>query len=182
MTLRPGLILDRDGVINQDTDFLYRIEDCRFVPGIFEVIRYFGDRGCAIAVATNQSGIGRGFYTEADFHALMGWMSRQCLEQAGYGFDAVYFCPHHPEAEVAAYRRTCDCRKPEPGMFRQAVADLHLDPAQSWVIGDKLRDLDAGKGAGIAHRVLYDEGASATIRADDYWIVPSLAEVLKLAL
>jgi D-glycero-D-manno-heptose 1,7-bisphosphate phosphatase len=181
MTGRPGLILDRDGVVNVDTNYLYRIEDCRFMPGIFEVIQYFGDRGFAIAIATNQSGIGRGKYTEDDFHKLMGWMDRTCRRQTGYGFDAVYFCPHLPEAEIEAYRKVCDCRKPAPGMAMRAVAELGLDPARSWVVGDKMRDLDAGKGAGIANRVLLDIEADEPRREDDHWVISCLAELIPLS-
>jgi D-glycero-D-manno-heptose 1,7-bisphosphate phosphatase len=171
-----GLILDRDGVINVDTDYLYRIEDVRFVDGIFPLLRAAKAAGYALAIATNQSGIGRGIYGEADFEALMLWMRNQLASQ-GASIDAVYFCPHHPTEAKGPYRRVCDCRKPLPGMFLKAIADLSLDPARSWTIGDNARDLEAGAAAGIAHRVKLDPAAGATHQVDGQWVAPSLAEI-----
>src|SRR5580700_11321091 len=93
-TGRRGLLLDRDGVINHDIDFLSRIEDCRFIDGIFDLARSFAERGFAIVIATNQSGIGRGYFSEADFAVLMAWMRGEFLRH-GVAIDAVYHCPDH---------------------------------------------------------------------------------------
>jgi D-glycero-D-manno-heptose 1,7-bisphosphate phosphatase len=174
----PGLILDRDGVINLDTGYLYRIGDCRFVPGIFDLVRDFSARGFRIAVATNQSGIGRGYFAEADFRLLMDWMDGQFRREAGVGFDAVYHCPDHPTEGLGAYRRENSWRKPGPGMFLQAIKDLGLDPARSWTIGDKPTDMAAAAAAGIAHRVLLDETAvEVRVVGTTHWVVPRLADV-----
>ncbi len=177
---RAGLILDRDGVINADTGFVHRIEDCQFVPGIFDLLRAARARNFAIAVATNQSGIGRGYFTEGDFHRLMEEIGHVVAAQAGTVFDAVYFCPDHPTEGVGVYRRESDWRKPQPGMMRQAVDELGLDPSKSWAVGDKMRDLEAAAGAGIAHRVLFDEAATAIRRTGDHWIVPKLIDIVDL--
>ncbi len=177
---RAGLILDRDGVINVDTGFVHRIEDCRFVPGIFDLLRAARARDFAIVVATNQSGIGRGYFSEADFHRLMEEIGHVVAAQAGTVFDAVYFCPDHPTEGIGVYRRENDWRKPHPGMMRQAIADLGLDPARSWAVGDKMRDLEAAAGAGIANLVLFDEDAASVTRSHGHWVVPKLTDVVAL--
>ncbi|HYM04338.1 MAG TPA: HAD family hydrolase, partial [Stellaceae bacterium] len=142
--LRRGLILDRDGVVNLDTGYLHRSEDCRFVDGIFETCAAFAARGFAIVIATNQSGIGRGLYGESEYAALMAWMSDEFLRH-GVAVAAVYHCPDHPTEGVGAYRRDNSWRKPGPGMLLQAAADLSLDLARSWTIGDKSSDIAAGR-------------------------------------
>jgi D-glycero-D-manno-heptose 1,7-bisphosphate phosphatase len=173
----PGLILDRDGVINLDIGYLHRIEDCRFVEGIFELTAAFRDRGFRLAIATNQSGIGRGLYGPSEFRTLMAWMLARFRER-GVVIDAIYHAPDHPTEGQGAYRRDTDWRKPGPDMLLQAVADLDLDPAQSWAIGDKPGDMVAAAVAGIGHRVLLMPEAPATSQhADGYWVVPSLAAV-----
>ncbi len=178
--MRPGLILDRDGVINVDTGYLHRIEACRFVEGIFDLTAAFQQRGFRLAIATNQSGIGRGLYGPAEFRTLMAWMLAQ-FRARGVEIDAVYHAPDHPTEGQGAYRRETDWRKPGPGMLRQAVADLDLDPAQSWAIGDKPGDMVAAAGAGIGHRVLLAPDAEMlTQQTDGYWVVSSLAAILPL--
>jgi D-glycero-D-manno-heptose 1,7-bisphosphate phosphatase len=173
----PGLILDRDGVINVDTGFLHRIEECRFVEGIFELAVAFRDRGFRIAIATNQSGIGRGLYGPAEFRTLMGWMLAQ-FRHHGVEIDAVYHAPDHPTEGQGAYRRETSWRKPGPGMLLQAIADLDLDPALSWAIGDKAGDMAAAAAVGIGRRVLLVPDAKGpTQHTDGYSIVPSLAAI-----
>jgi D-glycero-D-manno-heptose 1,7-bisphosphate phosphatase len=156
MTVR-GLILDRDGVINVDVGFLHRIEDCVFVEGIFELLHKFQAFGFRLIIATNQTGIGRGLFDEQQFQSFMAWMKAQFLDQ-GIVIDAVYHAPWHPTEGIGAYRRDSDWRKPAPGMFLQAIADFGLDPAASWAIGDRERDLEAAMAAGIGQLVLLDPG------------------------
>ena len=174
-----GLILDRDGVINVDIDYLYRVEDVVFVDGIFPLLRAAKAAGFALAIATNQSGIGRGLYSEAQFQTLMLWIRNQMASQ-GASIDAVYFCPHHPTEGLGAYRCDCDCRKPKPGMFNQAIAELALDPARSWTIGDNWRDLEAGEAAGIAHRVRLDPTAASVRQERGHRVAPSLVEIQRM--
>ncbi|HVJ55255.1 MAG TPA: HAD family hydrolase [Aliidongia sp.] len=172
MTRTRGLILDRDGVVNIDTGYLHRIEECRFVDGIFDLARLFAGRGFRLAIATNQSGIGRGYFTAADFDRLMGWMQDR-FRAEGVEIDRIYHAPEHPDAVPSRP----GWRKPGPGMLLQAIADLDLDPAQSWAIGDHPRDLMAAEAAGIAHRVLLDPAVPETSRQAGHWIVPRLAEI-----
>ena len=174
-----GLILDRDGVINFDINFLHRIEDVVFVDGILELVRAAKAAGYVVVVATNQSGIGRGMYSEAQFHTLMDWIGAQFAAHGG-AIDKVYFCPHHPTHAVGDYRRDCDCRKPKPGMFLQAIAEFGLDPAQCWTIGDNWRDVDAGANAGVANRVLIDPTGTPLHQERGHWVAPSMAEIQRM--
>jgi D-glycero-D-manno-heptose 1,7-bisphosphate phosphatase len=176
---RPALVLDRDGVINHDSGYVGRIADCRFVDGIFALAQAFASRGFAIVIATNQAGIGRGYYSEADFATLMGWMRGE-FARHGVAIAAVYHCPDHPTEGIGGYRRDNPWRKPGSGMFLQAQADLGFDPARSWTIGDKASDMAAGRGAGIGTLVLLDPSASGTRRDGDVWVVPSLAAATAL--
>jgi D-glycero-D-manno-heptose 1,7-bisphosphate phosphatase len=178
---KRALFLDRDGVINEDTDYLHCIEDCVFIDGIFDLVAAFVARGYAIVVVTNQSGIARGYYGEAEFAALMGWMRAEFVRQ-GARIDAIYHCPDHPTDGIGRYRRENPWRKPGPGMLLQAAADLDLDLSGSLIIGDKESDMAAGRAAGLGTLVLYDEAAKDVRREGDVWIVPSLAAAEALVL
>jgi D-glycero-D-manno-heptose 1,7-bisphosphate phosphatase len=150
---RRALFLDRDGVINVDTGYVHRIEQFAFVPGIFDLVRFAGQElGWAVVVATNQSGIGRGLFTEADFTRLTDWMLERFARE-GAPLTRVYHCPYHPEAGIGAYRRDHSWRKPNPGMMLQAASDLDLNLAGSAYIGDDLRDMKAAAAAGIGIRI-----------------------------
>jgi D-glycero-D-manno-heptose 1,7-bisphosphate phosphatase len=151
--MRRAAFLDRDGVINVDTGYVHRIEDFEFVPGTLEACRELARRRWLLVVATNQSGIGRGLYTERDFHALTDWM-RGRFEESGAPLAGVYYCPHHPTDALDGFRIACDCRKPQPGMLLQAAKALSVGLAQSMLFGDTCEDLLAAQRAGIAHRVL----------------------------
>jgi D-glycero-D-manno-heptose 1,7-bisphosphate phosphatase len=148
-----ALFLDRDGVINIDHGYVHRRENFEFVPGIFDLVRSANAAELVVVVVTNQSGIARGFYSEAVFRDLTDWMLSR-FRDVGARVDAVYHCPHHPEGVVSALRVVCACRKPRPGMFLQAVDDLGIDQQRSTVIGDKLSDLQAGESAGVRRLVL----------------------------
>jgi D-glycero-D-manno-heptose 1,7-bisphosphate phosphatase len=176
---RRGVLLDRDGVINHDTGYVSRVADCRFIDGIFELAQAFAARAFVIAIVTNQSGIGRGYYSETDFLALMGWVSGEFL-QRGVEIAATYHCPDHPIHGIGPYRRDTPRRKPGPGMFLQAAAELSLDLAGSWTIGDKQSDIAAGRAAGVGTLVLLDPAAGETRREGDVWIVPNLGAVAEL--
>lgn len=141
-----ALFLDRDGVINADVGFAHAPEQIIFLPGFFDLCRAAYASGERIIIVTNQSGIARGLYTEAQFHALMCWMMER-FEKEGCPITAYYFCPHMPEAG-------CDCRKPKPGMILQAAREWNIDLAASRLIGDKESDLEAGRAAGVGNNVL----------------------------
>ena len=152
--LRPGLFLDRDGVINVDTNFLYRPEECRLIDGIGDLVHTANQLGYVTCVITNQSGIGRGLYTEADFHRLMDHMSME-LKQQDARLDAIYFSPHHPVHGIGEYKRESDYRKPAPGMLLRAAAEHGIDLARSVLVGDRCTDLQAGNAAGVPALFLY---------------------------
>ena len=143
---RKAFFFDRDGVINIDHGYVSKIEDFTFTDGIFPVLRALKDKGYDLIVVTNQSGIGRGYYAETDFEQLTEWMLSQ-LDSEGIHIAAVYHCPHSPEAD-------CSCRKPAPGMILQAIHEHGIDPALSWMVGDKPSDMQAAAAAGIYNRVL----------------------------
>ncbi len=174
---RPALFLDRDGVIVADVEFLHRIEDGRFMPGLFELTKEFAARGYALVMATNQSGIGRGLYDEATFTRLTDWMRAE-IGKNGSRLDAVYYAPTHPTEAKGIYRRVSDWRKPGPGMFLAAARDLGLDLARSVSIGNEQRDIDASRHAGIPNLFLLDPKAAAPTMRDDCQIVPRLMDVL----
>jgi D-glycero-D-manno-heptose 1,7-bisphosphate phosphatase len=150
--MNPALFLDRDGVINHETDYLYRIEDVRWVEGIFPLCSTAQRLGYKLVVITNQSGIARGLYTESDFHTLMDWMRSEFLAH-NITLDAVYFCPYHPEG-VGTYKREHPDRKPAPGMLLRAARDLSLDLERSVLVGDRCSDIAAANAAGLAQAFL----------------------------
>ena len=145
-----ALFLDRDGVINVEKEYLHTIEAFEFIDGLFETLRYAQEQGYLLIVITNQSGIGRGYYSEADFLRLNRWMCEQ-LGNEGISIAKVYYCPHSPDAG-------CDCRKPLPGMLHEAARDFEIDFASSVLVGDKEADIEAGKAAGIGRCILARSG------------------------
>ena len=170
--MRPALLLDRDGVINIEKDYVYQISDFEFVDGIFDLCQQASDSGMAIVVVTNQAGIGRGYYTESQFWALSDWMCDRFSEQ-GITIDALYFCPYHPKHGVGAYRCESYDRKPNPGMILRAQADLALDLEHSILVGDKVSDISAARAAGVGLTVIlgsafvaHEAGSEPDIQAD----------------
>ena len=143
---QKAFFFDRDGVINVDHGYVSKIEDFDFLSGIFQVMRSLAEKGYALIVVTNQSGIGRGYYTKDDFQRVTEWMIQRFADE-GVEITAVYSCPHSPELN-------CDCRKPAPGMFLQAIREHKLDPSVCWMVGDKVTDMQAAEAAGIQNRVL----------------------------
>jgi D-glycero-D-manno-heptose 1,7-bisphosphate phosphatase len=155
--LRPALFLDRDGVLNEDRGFVSRWEDFRWIPGAKDAVAAFNRAGWLVIVVTNQSGVGRGYYTEDAMHALHARM-REDLAKAGGHIDAFYYAPQHPQAPLETYRHPDPpLRKPNPGMILQALAEWPIDRETSLLIGDKPSDLEAALRAGI-RGVLFEGG------------------------
>ena len=149
MLLKPIAFLDRDGVLNIDRAYLYKKEEFVFVEEAPQAVRWLNERGFLVVIVTNQSGIARGYYSEAQFAALTEWMKAELIAR-GARVDAVYYCPHHPTEGVGSYCCECDCRKPKPGMLLRALAELSGDSARSFLIGNNPRDVDAAHAAGLA--------------------------------
>ncbi|MEZ2348382.1 D-glycero-alpha-D-manno-heptose-1,7-bisphosphate 7-phosphatase [Terriglobus sp. RCC_193] len=173
--LRPALFLDRDGVINEEVHYLWKPEDCHIVPGIIPLLQTAHALGFATIVITNQAGIGRGMYTEADFHVLMEHIRAE-LAPHDACLDAIYFSPFHPEHGVGQYKLDTDCRKPAPGMILRAAEEHGLDISRSVLVGDRCTDIAAGTAAGIPHLFLFGN-TEATPCAGSYRKIDSLAEV-----
>jgi D-glycero-D-manno-heptose 1,7-bisphosphate phosphatase len=155
--VRKAAFIDRDGVINEERGYVYRIADFEFIRGSVEALRRLRAAGYLLVVITNQSGIGRGLYSEADFHALTAFM-RERLADAGVTLDGVQYCPHLPDAEVAQYRLDCECRKPRAGMLLAAAGLLDIDTSQSILVGDRKADVEAGRAAGVGRCFLVRSG------------------------
>jgi D-glycero-D-manno-heptose 1,7-bisphosphate phosphatase len=151
----PALFLDRDGVINVDHAYVHRIEDFEFIEGIFALCRAARASGHKLVVVTNQAGIARGLYTEAQFLELTAWMKQRFADE-GAPLDGVYFCPTHPTAGIGAYRVDSEFRKPGPGMLQQAARELDIDLGRSAIVGDKASDMLAGAAAGLQKLYLFD--------------------------
>jgi len=146
---QAALFLDRDGVINVDHGYVHRIEQITFLPGIFDLARFaVCDLRWPVIVTTNQAGIGRGLFDEAQFQALMAWICERFKAESA-PITRIYHCPYHPEHGIGSYRLDHPWRKPKPGMILQAARDLDLAPGESALVGDKMSDIEAGAAAGV---------------------------------
>ena len=145
---RPAVFLDRDGTINEEVGYLQDPKQLILIPGAAQAIRIFHDCGFKVVVVTNQSGVARGYFSEEVLVQIHHHLSAM-LRQEKAVIDAFYYCPHHPEEGFPPYRKACSCRKPKAGMLLQAACDLHLDLSRSYMVGDKMQDVEAGKNAGV---------------------------------
>lgn len=156
--LRRAIFLDRDGTINHDPGFVHRVEDLKLLPGAVEGLRRMAAAGFRLVIVTNQSGVARGLFTEDQMHAFNAALVHRLADE-GVTIDAVYCCPFHREATVAAYRQDSPLRKPNPGMLLQAAAEHGLGLDASWSVGDKRSDVAAGRAAGC-RTILLRSGAA----------------------
>ncbi len=147
--MNRAVFLDRDGTIIEEVGYLDRIDRLRLFPETIDALRVLQRAGLRVIIATNQSGIAQGLFTEQLVRDLHDHLTER-LALGGVRLDGIYYCPHHPEAKLAAYRATCDCRKPSPGLLQRAARDLDLDLGHSYMIGDRWRDLRAGQAMGTA--------------------------------
>lgn len=150
MEKKKAVFLDRDGVINVEKDYVHRIEDFEFLPGVLEAAKSFYEKGYLLIVVTNQSGIGRGYYTNEDFERVTKYMEQE-FEKNGAKIAKTYRCPHTPND-------ACDCRKPRPGMLLSAKEEFDIDMNASWMIGDKEGDIKAALAAGAPNTILVRSG------------------------
>ena len=152
--MNKALFLDRDGIINQDHGYIYETSKLTILNGIVELCRVASFKGYLLVVVTNQSGIGRGYYTEEQF-----WQFMHAIEvyfaKCGIKFTKIYFSPYHPEAKDEKYKYGEELRKPNPGMILQAQKEFNINLAQSILIGDKITDIQAGLKAGVGRNILF---------------------------
>ena len=140
------IFLDRDGVVNKEVNYLHKISNCEFIPGIFHTCNYLQDVGFQIIIITNQSGIARGYFDENDYQILTKWIIQQ-FKFNNINLLDVFHCPHDPDSN-------CSCRKPNPGMLLEAQNKYSIDMNKSWLIGDKETDISAANNAGITNTIL----------------------------
>ena len=143
-SIRPAAFLDRDGVLNVDCGYAFRPEDLEMIPTAAAAVRLLNAAGYYVIVVTNQSGVARGFYSEAAVKLFNSHL-QELLKAEGAHIDAFYFCPHHPDGKIKELAILCHCRKPQPGMLEQAARDWPIDLARSFLIGDKDDDLAAAR-------------------------------------
>lgn len=140
-----AVFLDRDGTINIDKDYIYKVQDFEFISRAPEALKILQDAGFLLIIITNQSGIARGYYTEDDYKVLNDWLLSTLKDDYGVHITASYYCPHLPmdssDVKVEKYRLDCNCRKPKLGLYERAIQDFNIDLSSSFAIGDKLRDL-----------------------------------------
>lgn len=161
------IFLDRDGVVNKEINYLYKIHDFIFIDGIFEACDYFQNLGYTIIIVTNQSGISRGYYQEEDYQKITSWMIN-CFKKEGVNILDIYHCPHSPTDG-------CNCRKPKPQMFLNAEKEYGINMSKSWMIGDKETDIMAASSAGISNTILVRSGHKIDeINSNSKFIVDSI--------
>ncbi len=174
----PAIFLDRDGTMNEDHGYVHEIDNFQFIDGAIEAMQELKKMGYALVMVTNQSGIARGIFSEDTFMQLTEWMDWS-LADRDVDLDGIYFCPHHPDGVIEEYRQQCDCRKPEPGMLLSAQKELNIDMAASYMVGDKIDDMLAGKAAGVGIKVLVRSGKPITEEGEKAadWVINSLADL-----
>ena len=153
MGQNKALFLDRDGVINKDYGYVYKVNDLEILDGIIPLCQKAVSLEYKIIVVTNQSGIGRGYYTESDFWLFMDKIKVE-FARFDVKFDSIYFAPYHPESKIEKYQVGEEFRKPNEGMILQAQKDFNLNLEQSILIGDKPTDIQAGMKAGVGRNIL----------------------------
>ena len=153
--MRKAVFLDRDGTINeivyyQDlgiVDSPFTVEQFKLLPGVSEAIKILNQSGFKVILASNQPGIAKGHFSEDTFEKIKEKMKTE-LAKHGARLDGEYYCLHHPEAKNEEYKKNCECRKPKPGLLLKAAKELNIDLPNSWMVGDGLTDIEAGKRAG----------------------------------
>jgi D-glycero-D-manno-heptose 1,7-bisphosphate phosphatase len=145
--LKPAIFMDRDGTLSHEVGYVNHLSRFRLLPWTVDAVRLINESGWLAVVVTNQAGVARGYFPESLIHEVHASL-RESLAAGGARLDGLYFCPHHPTVGEPPYRQDCECRKPRPGMLRRAEAELDVDLAHSWVVGDRMGDLELAWGVG----------------------------------
>jgi len=163
---RAAVFLDRDGVLIRDTDYVRTLEEVELIPGAAAAVRALNDAGFVVVVVTNQSGVARGIFDESLVHQVHELIVNQIQQEAEAYIDRFEYCPHHATHGLGEYLLDCECRKPKPGMLLRAATALNINLAQSWMVGDRRTDLEAGSAAGCK-TILVRTGSPLAQRLDD---------------
>ncbi len=146
--MNRAVFLDRDGVINEEPPHnAHRLDQLKLISGAIEAVRLLNSNEFIVVVVTNQGGIAHGYFHEKDTKIFNKAIEDFMAKENAY-FDAIYYCPHHSDAEIERYRIECECRKPRPGMLIRAQQEFNIDFKQSFIVGDRLTDIEAGKRVG----------------------------------
>lgn len=175
-----AVFLDRDGVINVDHGYVSAWEQFEFLPGVPEALRELQSAGYLLIVVSNQSGIGRGYYSETNLEALNQAIAHYLYSTVGVRVSGFYHCPHHPTEAEGEFRKQCHCRKPAPGMIHRAVRDHGIDVKTSLLVGDKDSDIEAGRAAGVTRLFKVVGSSHSVASAPDIQLVTGLSEVPSL--
>lgn len=173
---QPAIFIDRDGVINREQNYVHKVEDFHFLSGAINALGFLQAAGFVLVVVTNQAGIAHGLFGPEEFSLLTKHMLKQ-LAFEGVHINGVFYCPHHPQGRIGKYRTSCSCRKPQPGLILGAAEMLKLDVGRSFLVGDKVSDVLAGRAAGVGVNILVRSGhilpadaeASADVIVNDLW-------------
>ena len=168
MSGKSAVFLDRDGTINEQMGYINHISRFHLLPGAAKAIKRLNDAGIPVVVVSNQSGLARGYFPEELLTEVHKKMQTQLAEK-GARVDAIYYCPHHPEAKEARFKETCACRKPKPGLIYRAAKEMQLDPEISFVVGDRWSDIKTAAQCG-ARSILVRTGYG---RGDEKYIGPN---------
>ena len=175
---KKAIFLDRDGTLIEEKNYLFKPEDVTFEKDVIPALQKLQEAGFLLFIITNQAGIGRGYFTEADFHAVQKHILNE-LSKHNITITQTYFCPHHPEAGIGHYLKNCEDRKPNPGMINRALAQHQLSAKDCFMIGDMPTDIQAGKNAGCK-TILVQTGhaKNQTFPTPPDYIAPTLLDAV----
>jgi D-glycero-D-manno-heptose 1,7-bisphosphate phosphatase len=169
---RIAVFFDRDGTLIEDVGYLRTPDEVRLIPGAAEAVRLLNERRIFTCVVSNQSGVARGFFTEADLVPIHDRLERE-LAAGGAHLDRIYYCPHHPTIGRPPYNIDCTCRKPRTGMVQRAASEVPIALEKSFVVGDKTADIELGKAVGAQSiLVLTGYGRSSLVESRENGIIP----------
>ena len=177
-----AVFLDRDGTVIRQVELMHQVKDMSVLPGVSKALKLLNDRGIPVILVTNQPVVARGISSEEEVSIVHEELKRR-LKRKGARIDAIYFCPHHPNATMARYRERCSCRKPEPGMILLAAKEHGIDLKYSVMIGDTTQDIEAGHRAGV-RTILVQTGHGGRdpwqYRSAPDWEAPNLLQAIQI--
>lgn len=177
-----AVFLDKDGTVTQNVPYNVDPNRIQLSEGAGDALRKLSELGCALVVVSNQSGVARGYFDEHELRGVEDRLRSLVYQQAGVSLDGFYYCPHHPDGSIMNYAVNCDCRKPQPGMLQQAAYELDIELERSWMVGDILDDVEAGRRAGCRTILINNGNETEWILSPErqpHFIVSNLAEAAR---